>query len=131
MLEQFIRNARGDFGSVAPAQRVLISNNHATGLGHRGSNRLPIEWVQGAQVDKFHLESLLAIKPVHRLQSAWNNRAIGDHREIASGMYHLRLAEGNHVIPPGIRRPAVALTIEPLMLEEQHRIVATDRSSQQ
>src|SRR5438876_11446020 len=41
LIEKFVRNARRDFRSIAPAQRVFISYNSAVGFSNRGRNGFP------------------------------------------------------------------------------------------
>ena len=52
-------------------------------------------------------------------------------RQVVAGLHNLGLAERDHVIRAGIRRAAEGLAIEPLVLEEQDWIIATDRGAQQ
>src|SRR5579864_2759138 len=45
-------------------------------------------------------------------------------------MHDLRLAEGNHVLRPGIRGTPIRLTVQALVLEEENRVIAADRGAE-
>ena len=108
-----------------------MCHQHAAGLADRTCNRLPVVRLQCAQIHQLHADSLLAFYALCRLQSARNHRAIGHHSQVAAFFPDPRLAKRNHEIRPGIRRPAKGLAIQPLVLQEQHRIIAADGGSQQ
>ena len=40
IIEELIANASGNFGSVSPREHVLIRNDDAAGLAHRGRDRV-------------------------------------------------------------------------------------------
>ena len=68
---------------------------------------------------------------LRRLQRARHHRAVSDDRQVVAGPHDLGLAERNHVVRSGIGRAAKGLAIKPLVLQEQHRIVAANRRAQQ
>src|SRR2546425_8013295 len=49
------------------------------------------------------------------------------HREVPALSHHLRFAERDHEVRPGIGRLVVGLAIEVLVLEEQHGVVTPNR----
>ena len=53
VLEQLIRNARGNFRSVAPGEGVFVGHNHATGFFHRIGNCVPVVRRKASQIDHF------------------------------------------------------------------------------
>ena len=87
---------------------------------HRRGNRIPIKWIQTAQVDEFNLHALFALNLLRSLQSPGHNSAISNHSQIGAGMNNLRLAERDHIIRPGIRRAPETFAIQPLVLEKKH-----------
>src|ERR1044071_4993583 len=60
-----------------------------------------------------------------------NIGAISDDRKIAAFPRDPRFAKRYHIVRAGILRLVISLTIEMLMLKEEHRIIRTDRRAQQ
>ena len=121
----------GDLGSIAPAQRVFVGDEHAVRLPDRRRDRIPIKGIQAAQVHQLDLHSLLALQLLRGLQGPGYHGTIGDHGQVLAGVDDFRFAEGNHVFRTGIRSAPESLTVKALVLEKQHRVVAANRSTQQ
>src|SRR5215470_15369871 len=131
MLEQLVRDSRGDLGAVSPAQRIFMSDDYPIRLSHGVGNRLPVVRIESAQIDEFHADIVLPGNALSRLQRAWNRGTVRDQRHVLTFANGARLPEWNHVVRTRIWSASVSLAIQPLMLEEQHGIVAADRSAQQ
>ena len=52
-------------------------------------------------------------------------------RQVAAGLHDLGLAERDHVVRRRDRRASIRFAVQALVLEEQHRIIATNRGAQQ
>ena len=107
-----------------------MSDDHSVGFLHRRDDRIPVVWLQTAQIDNLNTDALLLglLRSHHR---TLHERAVGDDRKIRSFAHCLRFAEGNHEIVRRILRFVVGLAVEMFVFEKQHRIVAANRRAQQ
>src|SRR5579872_38348 len=74
---------------------------------------------------------MLTLDLLHGLQCSRYNGSVRDHREIRPRLHDLRLAERDHVIRAGIGNSSEGFAIEAFVLQEHHRIIATNRGPEQ
>jgi hypothetical protein len=100
-VEEFVGDAGGDLRAVAPTEHVLVSDDHAAGLADRGGDGLPVVGIEGAQVEDFYVDVVLALGALGGLQGARDECAVGDEREVEPGRTMRALPKGMAKSGPG------------------------------
>src|SRR5262249_52425932 len=132
LVKKLIGDAGCDFSPVPPGDRIFVRYDHTAGLLDGGSNCRPIVRRQGAQIDYLDADlRVLLFELQGRLKTFLHQRAVGYSGEACAGFYHLGLAERDEEILARMRRAVVRLTVELLVLQEKHGILATNGCSQQ
>ena len=103
-----------------------MGHNDLAGLAYRGRNCVPVIGAKGAQINQLHAHALFALDLLRGLQSARDDRAISNHREVIALLHDFGFAKWDHVIRAGISVASIEFAVEALVLQEQHRIVATN-----
>src|SRR6185437_1347695 len=130
ILEQFVGNPRGNLRAVTPGKRVLINNDDAISFLYGSGNRIPIIRTESPQIQNFGINSLPAELGCSHLR-AMNYSTISDDAHIFAFANEPRFAKRNCEIRAGISATVVRLTIQMLVFEEHHRVVATNCRAQQ
>ena len=128
--EPLLPDTCGQLGAESARQLVLVRHDDTTGLADGLADRVPVEWHQRAQVDDAHAD-VLPLGLLRREERALDERAPGNHGDVATLAANRGAREGNRVIGPGIGALVVGLAVQVLVLEEQHRIVAADGRAEQ
>src|SRR5579871_56787 len=131
LIKKLIGNARGNLSAVTPAERIFVGHQHAVRFPHRLGNRLPIERIQGTQIDQFDVDAVLALEFLCRLQCPRDHGTVSQHGQVGAGLNDSRLAERDHEIRPRVYGAAIGLAVEALVLEKEHGIVAADGGAEQ
>jgi len=126
IVEELIADTRGDLGSIAPGEHVLVRDDDARGLADALGDGLPVVGGEAAEVDDFGVDAGLAVELLRGLEGAGNDGAVGDKGEVLAGTDDLGFAERDAVLGAGIDGAAEGFAVEPLVLEEDDRIVAAD-----
>src|SRR3989449_6406429 len=117
-LEELVGNARRNLGAVSPRNAVLMEDQDAAGLLHRGRDQVPVVRAERAQIenlrpDAFFFEGLGSLDRPH------DERAVSNDGQVGALAHQLRLSERDHVTRPWIRTAVVRLAVKVLGFEEQ------------
>ena len=130
ILEQLIGDAGGDLRAVAETARVLVNHEDPIRPPHAAPDGFPVVGREGAEVQDFHGNAVPGRFPGGEF-GAMDERAESDERQVLAGPHGARLPEGNHEVGSGIGALVVGLPVQMLVLEEDDRILATDRGAEQ
>ena len=118
---------RGDLRAEAAGQNILVHDEAAARLAHRGEHRVAIPWHQGAQIENLDRRRASAAASSQRSTIAPQVTMVRS-RALAT---RARLAERQDEIIAGIRTARRRRIEHGAMLEENRRIVAAQRRAQQ
>ena len=118
MLEQLVADPRRQLGAEAARQLILVRDDHAVGLLHRGGDRVPVERHDRAQVDDHHADAVL-LGLLRREQRALHERAPRQHDDVGAFAADGGLAERDHVVAARVLALVVGLAVEVLVLEDR------------
>src|SRR4029077_20875284 len=80
--EAVVGDPGGDFGAVAPRERVFVRHQHLVGLADRRRDGLPIHGGEGPQVDHLDAHAVLLLELLGRDQRALHHGAVRHHGEV-------------------------------------------------
>src|SRR6266567_5555693 len=107
-----------------------MRDDHSAGFAHGSRNGFPVVRAEGAQVNQFYADAMLALNLLRRLQSPRNQRAVRNHGEVTALLDDFGFPERDNIIRAGVRRAAKGLTIEALVLEKKNGIIAANCRTQ-
>ena len=126
MAEQFVGDAGGNFGSVAPAQYILVGDQNAARLLDGGGDRFPVIGREGSEVNHFDRSPNF----VGGSQGLFDHGTVSDHGELIAGPGYFCFAEGDHELRPGMGGTVVGFAVKFFVFEEKDGIVAADGGAQ-
>ena len=129
VLEALVGDERGDLRAEPARERVLVQHEHAPGLAHRLGDDLAVPRRDRAQVDD--LDARVGPELLRGELRAVHGRAPRDDRDAIAARHVRAAAERQHPVGRRHRIAAVALPVQVLVLEEQHRVFASERGAQQ
>src|SRR5258708_37975710 len=103
------------FRSHPPGPGVFILNERSAGFANRRADRLPIDWIEAAQIDHLRPYAGLFFYFLGRDERPVDRRAVGYDGHVRALARYSRLAERNHVIGSRIDPFVVRLPIEGLI----------------
>ena len=117
LIEEMIRDARGDFGSISPGKHVFIGDDHAVGLAHGCGDRVPVKRRERTEVDDFHRHAFVLELRRGDLGSM-DHGAVRNDADVLAFTNDAGPAERNGEVRTGIGRPVIGLAIQMLVFEE-------------
>ena len=125
--ERLVGDDRGDLGAPPAGLRVLLDREQPAGRRHRRQHGGHVEGDEAAQVDHRGLDALGG-EPLGRGHRPRHHQTERHDRAGAALAEHLRRAEAVDDLAVG---HVVLRRVEPLVLEEQHRVGIADRGRHQ
>ena len=124
-LEAALVDSRGDLASESAGTCVLVDDQRAIGLLHRGDDRVVVERAERPQVDDLDRQPVFLLQLLGRVQRFPDARRVGDDRQILALARRAGLADRDDVITR--RHRLLDATVEILVLEEEHAVVIANR----
>ena len=121
---------RRDFPAEAAHHLIFVRDDDAVGAPDVGRDRIPVVRRDRAQVEDGDADMVL-FGLLRRQDRSLNQRAPRDDEDVIALATQARAAERDHEIFARILAFVVRLAVQVLMLEEQHRVLAANRRTQQ
>src|SRR5436305_6513451 len=117
----------GDFGADAVGQPVVLQHDRAAGSAYRGTDRVPVQRPQAAQVDDLDGDAVVFQAPGYA-QGDHGGAGVGDDGDVGAGFGDGGGADLDGVVAVGDLALGV---VQGEVFQQQHRVVVADRCGEQ